>query len=191
MTFLFKELNFPELVSNCRKIYDEHIEPLSVQQVPIMKTEGILSVFSNNNTLEINKIRKQYPFLSKHLYIFKMRPGFKTYIHLDGHDKHMLGKRDLSLNIPISGCNSLSTTEFFNIPEKDFYLEPKFNVRVTKPDIEIPPPSYTYYLKDNPFIVNPQTPHRANNELNDVYRISLSWTINSKWKLDEILEFVN
>jgi hypothetical protein len=189
----FREIYFPELVTDVRKIFWEHIDPLAFQPLPAMRKEGIIGFEQPerypDQYKQIAEIREKYPFLDRHMLLFKLRPGFATDIHLDGHPENgRVGQRNVSINIPISGCNETGLTEFYDNPEEDLYLEKRFNVRVMKKDI-IPNKTLEYALKENPFLVNPQYPHRVNNINNSEYRITVSWTIDLDWTWDYAQEY--
>jgi hypothetical protein len=189
----FRELNFPELVKDVREIYWDHIEPLAGQRLPTMRKEGILGleqpVVATDEFKEIARIRKKYPFLDRHMLLFKLRPDFATEIHIDGHPDHgRIKQREVSINIPISGCNELGITEFYSNSEDDFYLEQRFNVRVMKKECT-PVKILEYAVKENPFLTCPQIPHRINNALNTEYRITVSWTLDLSWSWEDAVEY--
>jgi hypothetical protein len=187
----FQEIIFPELVRDVQNIYHEHIDRIEFQPLPIMKKEGIIGVGIKDTIefTEINRLRNKYPFLDKHFLIFKLRPGFATEIHLDGHPEvSYIKQRPLSINIPISGCNKNGITEFYSNSEDDFYMEKRFNVRVTKPGI-VPSKTVEYALLENPIIANTQVPHRVNNLNNTEYRITVSWTTDLSWDWNAALEY--
>lgn len=189
----FHELNFSELVNDVREIYWDHIDPLGFQPLATMRKEGIIAIeqpiIPTTEFEEIAKIRKKYPFLDRHMLLFKLRPGFATEIHLDGHLKNgRIKQRMVSINIPISGCNELGITEFYSNLEDDFYLEQRFNVRVLKKECA-PVKTLEYTVKENPFLTCPQIPHRINNILNTEYRITVSWTLDLSWSWEDAVEY--
>jgi hypothetical protein len=188
---IFKEIVFPELISDVQEIFWDHIDKLGSQNKTIMKTEGIFGVNEINHPAfkPISLLRKKYIFLDPNMLIFKLRPGFATEIHLDGHpDNGRIKQRPVSINIPISGCNKNGITEFYSNSESDFYLEKRFNVRVLKKGVS-PIKTYEYSLLDNPIITNPQVPHRINNIDNTEYRITVSWTIDLSWSWDDTIRY--
>lgn len=189
----FRELVFPELVKDVREIYWNHIVPLGVQPLATMRKEGIIAieqpVIPTTEFEEIAKIRKKYPFLDRHMLLFKLRPEFATEIHIDGYPENgRIKQRMVSINIPISGCNELGITEFYNNLEDDFYLEQRFNVRVLKKECA-PVKTLEYSVKENPFLTCPQIPHRINNILNTEYRITVSWTLDLSWSWEDAVEY--
>jgi hypothetical protein len=189
----FQEIVFPELVKDVREIFWDHIDPLGFQPLSTMRKEGIIGLeqpsILTDDFKEIDQLRKKYPFLDRHMLLFKLRPGFSTEIHMDGHpDNGRIKQRDVSINIPISGCNESGITEFYGNPEDDFYLEKRFNVRVLKKE-NTPNKIFEYSLKENPILVNPQVPHRINNLLNTEYRITVSWTIDLSWSWEDTLKY--
>jgi hypothetical protein len=189
----FSEVDMPELVAKTKEIFWEHIYGKSESNKAAMKSEGILSLLLRDipEHAVVNELRKDYPFLSKHLYLFNMRPGFVTLVHLDGYPEGVVGQRPMSINIPIRGCTDLCTTEFFDMGEDEFYVELRFGTRVPKPNIELPPVMASYCLQQNkPMIIDTQVPHRVNNLINTEYRTSVSWTITPGWTLEKILDFV-
>jgi hypothetical protein len=187
----FREIFFPDLVKDVQGIFWKHIDSLGFQPLPIMRREGIIGMEQpltfQENWKEIAHIREKYSFLDRHMLLFKLQPGFATEIHLDGHPRNgRIKQRAVSINIPISGCNDLGITEFYNNSKEDFYLEERFNVRVMKKEI-VPIKTYQYALKENPILINPQYPHRVNNIENNVYRISVSWTLDLSWSWEDAL----
>jgi hypothetical protein len=191
MDGVFKEIVFPELVNDVREIFWDHIDNLGTQNLPTMKKEGIYSLneLAHPAFKPISLLRKKYIFLDPNMLIFKLRPGFATEIHLDGHPNNgRIKQRPISINIPISGCNKNGVTEFYSNPESDFYLEERFNVRVIKKDVS-PIKTYEYSLLDNPIVTNPQVPHRINNINNTEHRITVSWTIDLSWTWDDTIRY--
>lgn len=191
MDGVFKEIVFPELVNDVREIFWDHIDNLGTQNLPTMKKEGIYSLneLSHPAFKPISLLRKKYIFLDPNMLIFKLRPGFATEIHLDGHPNNgRIKQRPISINIPISGCNKNGITEFYSNPESDFYLEERFNVRVIKKDVS-PIKAFEYSLLDNPIVTNPQIPHRINNINNTEHRITVSWTIDLSWTWDDTIRY--
>lgn len=189
----FYELIFPELVKDVQEIYWEHIDPLAGMRLPTMRNEGILGleqpIAVTDEFKEIVRIREKYPFLDRHMLLFKLRPGFTTEIHTDGHPNFgRVKQRQVSINIPISGCNELGITEFYSNSEDDFYLEPRFNTLVIKKEC-IPVKTLEYSVKENPFLTCPQIPHRINNSLNKEYRITVSWTLDLSWSWENAVEY--
>jgi hypothetical protein len=191
MDGVFKEIVFPELVNDVREIFWDHIDNLGTQDLPTMKKEGIYSLNELDHPAfkPISLLRKKYIFLDPNMLIFKLRPGFATEIHLDGHPNNgRIKQRPISINIPISGCNKNGITEFYSNPESDFYLEERFNVRVIKKDVS-PIKTFEYSLLDNPIVTNPQVPHRINNIENSEHRITVSWTIDLSWTWEDTINY--
>lgn len=191
MEGVFKEIVFPELVNDVQEIFWDHIDNLGTQNLPTMKKEGIYSLneLPHPAFKSISLLRKKYIFLDPNMLIFKLRPGFATEIHLDGHPNNgRIKQRPISINIPISGCNKNGITEFYSNPESDFYLEERFNVRVIKKDVS-PIKAFEYSLLDNPIVTNPQIPHRINNINNTEHRITVSWTIDLSWTWDDTIRY--
>jgi hypothetical protein len=191
MDGIFKEIVFPELVNDVQEIFWDHIDKIGIQNLPTMKKEGIfgLDEVDHPSFKPISLLRKKYIFLDTNMLIFKLRPGFATEIHLDGHPNNgRIKQRPVSINIPISGCNKNGVTEFYSNPEADFYLEERFNVRVIKKDVS-PIKTYEYSLLDNPIVTNPQVPHRINNINNTEHRITVSWTIDLSWSWDDTIRY--
>ena len=191
----FQEIVFPELVKDVQDIFWDHIFTVAHSTLPSMQNNGVHSCFIKDEPkyVELIRVAEKYPFLSRDLYIFNLAPKFVTKIHLDGHPNHNVGQRHLGINIPIRGCTEKCITEIYNFPESDFYVEPKYNVRVLKPGIEdsLPPPALSYCLTDKIVMLNPQVPHRVNNLNNDEIRTSVSWTVKANWTLDDILNYVS
>lgn len=189
----FQEIIFPELVKDVQEIFWDHIDPIGFQPLHTMRKEGIIGMeqpdIPTDEFSEIARLREKYPFLDRHMLLFKLRPGFATEIHIDGHPENgRIKQRNVSINIPISGCNDLGITEFYSNPEEDFYLEKRFNVRVLKKE-NTPIKILEYALKENPILVNPQVPHRVSNLLNTEYRVTVSWTLDLSWSWEDAVKY--
>ncbi len=156
----------------------------------------IRSVIKTNDSEKfdfIDELQEEFPFLSKHMFVFDLPPQFITPIHMDSgppERERINGKRLLSMNIPIHGCaDGKCSTEFFNI-------DPKFLVYVKEASITGVIPGAPkeiidhYVLKDCPILVNTQIPHRVNNSNNTENRTSVSWTIKDSWSWEEVINYL-
>lgn len=186
-----------DLAIEIQNIFWDKIFSIREQNNSITIKNGtfIASVLKINDSEKFNfidKFQEKFPFLSKHIFVFDLPPGFATPIHLDDgppERERINGKRLLSINIPIQGCDELCPTEFFNI-------DPKFLVFIREANITgVFPGAPTelvdqYVLKDCPILVNTQVPHRVNNSNNTKNRTSVSWTIKDSWSWDEVINYL-
>jgi len=182
----YLELYYPEIVSDVRSIYWNHISPIG------LKTKGnyIKSVLIDSALPEYEELRaivNKYNFLSRHLLLIKLDPHFSTPVHLDGAEDGR--RRAISFNIPIEGCNGDCVTEFYNNPESDFIKDVPKATRWLKDDVAPTEKIGEYRLKENPIMVCPQTPHRVNNLEGSKTRLSVSWTLRLDWNFEQAAEY--
>lgn len=182
----FLEIHYPELVSDVKDIYWEHIHPIG------LKAQGnyIKSVLIKNNDIEyeaLSSIVKKYNFLSRHLLLIKLDPNFSTPVHLDGAEEGR--RRAVSFNIPISGCNGECVTEFYNNVEDDFIKDVPKATRWLKDGVSAGLKIGEYRLTENPIMICPQTPHRVNNLEGDSVRLTVSWTLRLDWNFNQAAEY--
>jgi hypothetical protein len=191
------EVDFPDLVTDVKDIYWNHILPIGRFSVVDEKVTGryvrpgfqVSSVFIDEKLPAHQPLRlllNKYTFLARHLLIISVDPRAISPIHLDGAD---LGRRrPISCGIPIIGCDTNCKTEFFDIPPDGFWLCDSTKTRWVKENIETPKID-EYTLTDNPIIMNPQIPHRVNNLTGTVHRLTVNWTVNTSWKFNNAVDY--
>lgn len=180
--------NALDLAKAVQEIYWEKIEPIRVKTF----ISSVLKVDDSEKFDFMVKLQESYPFLSKHLFVFDMTPGLATPIHLDNgpvERERINGKRLLSINIPIQGCDDLCPTEFFEVAAEHLIFLRDANITGVRPGAPTKLVDQ-YVLKDCPILVNTQTPHRVNNQANDKNRVSVSWTIKDTWSWDEVINYL-
>lgn len=168
----YVELNYPEIVKDVQSIFWSCIDPIT----KVLPGNSTNSVFIDKVKPEhepLRKIFKKYNFLAHHLLVIRLDPNYSTPIHLDGKDAGL--QRPISLNIPISGCNVDCVTEFYNIPNDQFWSDNVTNTRFLKNGVTGEKIA-EYRLTTNPIMTCPQTPHRVNNIAGTQERITVSWT---------------
>lgn len=182
----FAEISYPELVADVQEIYWETIDIIGKR----IFGNHIKSVMIDKDKLDHYPLRlifKKYDFiLSPHFLMIHMTPNYATPIHLDGArtDK----QRPTSFNIPIQGCDGNCVTEFFDIPEEDFWLDYPNATRFLK-EGKSGPKIGEYRLTTNPILVCPQTPHRVNNLDGTQDRLTVSWSLRTDWSFQQALNF--
>jgi hypothetical protein len=182
----FAEIFYPELVADVQEIYWDTIDKIG------KKTIGshIKSVMINKENPEHYPLcllfKKYESFLAPHFLMIHMTPNYTTPIHLDGAD--VLKRRTTSFNIPIQGCDGKCITEFFDIPESDFWIDYPNATRFLKEGITGSKIG-EYRLTTNPFLVCPQTPHRVNNLEGAVDRLTVSWSLRRDWTFQQAFNF--
>jgi len=174
-----------ELANDIQEIFWEKILPIRLK----LFISSVLQTDDSEKFDFMVRLQAKYPFLSKHIFVFDMPPGISTPIHLDNgppERERINGKRLLSINIPISGCDELCPTEFFEVDPKHLVFLRDANITGVVPGAPIKLVDQ-YVLKDCPILVNTQTPHRVNNKDNNKNRTSVSWTIKDTWSWDEVI----
>ncbi len=182
----FAEIYYPELVEDVRSIYWKTIDIVGKRTLGY-HIKSIMIDKDNPDHYPLCLIYKKYEFiLSPHFLMIHMTPNYSTPIHLDGAGT---GKqRPTSFNIPIQGCNGDCVTEFFDIPETDFWLDYPNATRFLK-DGKSGPKIGEYRLTTNPTLVCPQTPHRVNNLQGTEDRLTVSWSLRRDWTFQQCLDF--
>jgi hypothetical protein len=180
------EIYFPELVSWVQRIYISQIHPIAE------KTAGIevksISISENKEFDEIRKIFHTFKeFMQPHFLVFNLKPNSVTPLHMDGYEENR--RRTVSLNIPISGCDSNGVTEFYDCPEENFFGDRIYKTHWLKPGRSEGTKIDEYSLSLNPIVICPQIPHKIINKSSVNNRISVSWTIKAGWYLTDAYEY--
>lgn len=182
----FAEIFYPELVTDVQEIYWDTIDKIGKQTVG----RHIKSITINKENPEhypLCRLFKKYEtILAPHFLLIHITPNFTTPIHLDG--ALPTKRRPTSFNIPIQGCNKDCVTEFFDIPESDFWTDYPNATRFLNEGV-IGSKIGEYRLTGNPFLVCPQTPHRVNNLKGTVDRITVSWSLRIDWSFQQAVNF--
>lgn len=181
---LYKEIVLPALVNEVQAIFRECIDPSAgTSKIPL---RSFLIDADNQLHAPMLEIMSKYPFLDRHMLVFKLPAGIATGIHLDGLGNKQ--ERIYSLNIPVAGCTENGTTEFFDVDPNHIFFDARTMTRFLingKPSTKID----EYALVQNPFICYTQHPHRVNNQ-SDQLRVSVSWTIKKDWLPEQVAELV-
>jgi len=187
---LYKEIILPSLVNDVRSIYWEHIDPLGMPSYDPNRTLRYVKINVRDSKQQaLVEILEKYPFLTDHLLLFKLPPGHNTGIHMDGlGDK--LPHRNFSCNIAIEGSSTNGKTEFYDVKQSDFFFDTTNTTRFLKPGASAVKID-EYALQDNPILVNTQIPHCVNNTNSETTRVSVSWTVHSRWSWDMIANFID
>lgn len=186
---LYKELILPSLTKETQSIFP-YMDTLASKfnTSKNLYSARSFSFFDNKNEIftPILKIVKKYPFLRKHLRVFKIRAGTGTLIHLDGLSQADIGS--YTINIPISGCSKLCPTEFYKVLPEHIFSDLVLKTRTIKE--KNAKKIDEYFLIDNPFLCSHQIPHRVFNNSN-IDRISVSWPVENDWTPDRILKLID
>ena len=182
----FAEIYYPELVADVQNIYWDTIDKICKQTVG-RTIKSITIDKENPEHYPLCLLYKKYEsILSPHFLLIHVTPKFTTPIHLDG--ALPTKQRQTSFNIPIEGCNGECVTEFFDIPENDFWIDYPNATRFLKDGITESKIG-EYRLTSNPVLVCPQTPHRVNNLQGTVDRITVSWSLRRDWSFRKAFNF--
>lgn len=174
----FLEIDMPELVTDIRTEFHklnnfENYKDFGYKFMRLQNTESEV-LYTEDQLSIISRLLSKYPFLTPHTLIFALEPYFAPILHRDKPD--WFGVRTVSINIPISGCDTNWKTEFFNIPEEDMHWVPERNAFLPKPGVTIPKKFAEYSLTEKPIIAHTLIPHRITNRGSNETRVSLSWT---------------
>jgi hypothetical protein len=202
----FLELDLPELVRESQEAYNNDLEKIKEQHTYFFENlERLGSIYAPLIPIHFPNLRKilvKYPFLNNEILLFGCSPGFCGAIHIDVRPtehapsgkivkEFLEAPRLISINIPLSGCNTNGVTEFFNTTLDDFKFETKYHNALILDSTADPSKICEYSLTSNPILTNTQISHRVNNTNNKEFRISLSWSIRKNWTWNMLCNKLN